>query len=111
MEADGRYASALAEATRTHSIAVASYNNVLAQQWATAVQAEISTQTLASNVQKMANDSVHQAVAANNARSTAMAQVYAQLAGSAMNMASAHVQLSAQGSAQTTETWRYEGTP
>lgn len=105
VQATGHYLTALADATRVHASAVGAYNSVLSSQWAAAAQAEISAQTLATNVQKMNNDSVHQAIAANNARSSSMAQVYAQLAGSAMNMASSHVNLTADGRASISENW------
>jgi len=105
VQATGHYLTALADATRVHASAVGASNSVLSSQWAAAAQAEISAQTLATNVQKMNNDSVHQAIAANNARSSSMAQVYAQLAGSAMNMASSHVNLTADGRASISENW------
>lgn len=97
-QAELGYASALNVANSAYAQSVSSYNNVLASAWGTATQAHISAQTLAANTAKM-NADIQQTtrqMSLDAAKTTA--QVYSQLAGSAMS--AAHVNVGASGNAQ-----------
>lgn len=86
-QAELGYASTLNFANASYTQAVSAYNHALVSAWGTAAQAHMSAQTLAVQTAKVNSDIMQTSRSMSLDAAKAGAQVYAQLAGSAMNVA------------------------